>query len=186
MSSFVSTPADPGAVAEAAGRGVSPQPAANSGTTRVPSPVNEPNRAYLPGSAEREQLKARLRSMSAERIAIPLARGGREIRTGAVHQAVMPHDHRHVLADWHAANADDVVRAIAAAKDAAADWARWRWEDRAAVFLRGAALYPFHRQHGCVQQPVARRGRENRPLPHLSAPGRRNGRQGFHRRPPVG
>ncbi len=140
MSSFVSTPADPGAVAEAAGRGVSPQPAANSGTTRVPSPVNEPNRAYLPGSAEREQLKARLRSMSAERIAIPIVVGGREIRTGAVHQAVMPHDHRHVLADWHAAKTDDVVRAIAAAKDAAADWARWRWEDRAAVFLRAAEL----------------------------------------------
>src|SRR5689334_23280293 len=108
MSSFVSTTADPRTVAAAAGRGVATDVASISGTTRVPPPVNEPNRAYLPGSTEREQLKARLRSMSAERVEIPLVIGGHEIRTGDVHQAVMPHNHRHVLADWHAASADDV------------------------------------------------------------------------------
>src|SRR6267142_4990570 len=52
----------------------------------------------------------------------------------------MPHDHKHELADWHAAGAEHVREAIAAARRAARDWASWRWEDRAAVFLRAAEL----------------------------------------------
>jgi len=111
-----------------------------SGITRVPPPVNEPNLGYLPGSAERAALKARLKTMAGERIDIPVVIGGREIRTGRTQQAVMPHDHQHVLADWHAADAEHVHEAIAAAKRAACEWSRWRWEDRAAVFLRAAEL----------------------------------------------
>jgi len=111
-----------------------------AGITRVPPPVNEPNLAYLPGSPERAELKARLKAMAAERIDIPAVIGGREVRTGRTHQAVMPHDHQHVLADWHVADAEHVHEAVAAAKRAACDWSRWRWEDRAAVFLRAAEL----------------------------------------------
>ena len=69
-----------------------------AGSARVPPPVNEPIRGYLPGSAERAELKARLSSMAAEKVDIPVIIGGREIRTGKIVQAVMPHDHRHVLA----------------------------------------------------------------------------------------
>jgi 1-pyrroline-5-carboxylate dehydrogenase len=111
-----------------------------AGTARVPAPVNEPNLGYLPGSPERAALKERLKAMAAERIDIPVVIGGREIRTGRTHQAVMPHDHTHVLADWHAADREHVLEAIAASKRAAHDWASWRWEDRAAVFLRAAEL----------------------------------------------
>ena len=111
-----------------------------SSITRLPEPVNEPNLGYLPGSAERAALKARLKTMTGERIDIPVVIGGREIRTGRTQQAIMPHDHQHVLADWHAADAEHVHEAIAAAKRAACDWSRWRWEDRAAVFLRAAEL----------------------------------------------
>ena len=111
-----------------------------AGMTRVPPPVNEPNLAYLPGSPERVALKDRLKSMAAERIDIPVVIGGREIRTGRTHQAVMPHDHQHVLADWHAADPEHVHEAVAASKAAAREWASWRWEDRAAIFLRAAEL----------------------------------------------
>ena len=52
----------------------------------------------------------------------------------------MPHDHQHVLADWHAADPEHVHEAIAASKAAAREWASWRWEDRAAIFLRAAEL----------------------------------------------
>ena len=52
----------------------------------------------------------------------------------------MPHDHRHVLADWHAAQPEHVTQAIAAAKDAQREWASWPWQDRAAIFLRAAEL----------------------------------------------
>jgi 1-pyrroline-5-carboxylate dehydrogenase len=111
-----------------------------SGTRRVPAPVNEPVRNYAPGSPERASLKARLKEMAGERIEIPLIIGGEEIRTGETAQAVMPHNHHHVLADWHKASSQHVEKAIAAARAARTEWANWAWEDRAAVFLKAAEL----------------------------------------------
>jgi 1-pyrroline-5-carboxylate dehydrogenase len=111
-----------------------------AGTRRVPTPVNEPVRTYAPGSPERRAIKARLASMANERVDIPLIIGGEEIRTGKVKQAVMPHDYRHVLADWHCATETHVTQAIEAATEAHRDWSRWSWEDRAGVFLRAADL----------------------------------------------
>ncbi|MDQ3673013.1 MAG: aldehyde dehydrogenase family protein, partial [Gemmatimonadota bacterium] len=111
-----------------------------NGNRRVPAPVNEPIKSYAPGSAERVSLKDRLASMSGERVDIPLIIGGKEIRTGDLSQAVMPHNHRHVLADWHRATPANVDQAIGSALEAAKDWANWAWEDRAAVFLKAAEL----------------------------------------------
>jgi 1-pyrroline-5-carboxylate dehydrogenase len=106
----------------------------------VPPPVNEPVKSYAPGSPERKELKARLKSMTDERIEIPLVIGGKEVRTGEMVQATMPHDHAHVLADWHKASKAHVTMAIEAARRAQLEWANWPWEDRAAVFLRAAEL----------------------------------------------
>jgi 1-pyrroline-5-carboxylate dehydrogenase len=78
--------------------------------------------------------------MSQERVEIPLVIGGRDVRSGDQAQAVMPHDHRHVLADWHVASREHVHQAIEAAREARNEWAAWPWEDRAAVFLRAAEL----------------------------------------------
>src|SRR5678815_224872 len=77
--------------------------AAFAGVRRVPQPVNDPNRSYAPGSPERAELKARLKTMAAEKLDIPLVIGGREIRTGKTATSVMPHDHKHVLAEYHLA-----------------------------------------------------------------------------------
>ncbi len=111
-----------------------------NGTRRVPEPVNEPVRSYAPGSPERAALKARLKTMADERVDIPVIIGGREFRTGDTAQAVMPHDHAHVLADWHKATGEQVTKAIAAAREAQREWGSWSWEDRAAVFLKAAEL----------------------------------------------
>ena len=111
-----------------------------AGTPRVPGPQNDPNRAYLPGSPERAALKAKLAEMSAERLDIPVIIGGKEIRTGNMRQAVMPHDHAHVLADWHMAEREHVADAISAALAAKREWASWAWHERAAVFLRAAEM----------------------------------------------
>ena len=102
--------------------------------------VNDPNLTYLPGSPERAELKARLSSMASERIDIPLVVGGRDIRTGRLAQAVMPHDHHHVLADWHQAEPQHVEQAIAAAASARREWAASSLDERAAVLLRAAEL----------------------------------------------
>jgi 1-pyrroline-5-carboxylate dehydrogenase len=111
-----------------------------NGNRCVPPPVNEPVKSYAPGSPERAALKDRLQSMSGERIDIPLIIGGAEVHTGALAESVMPHNHRHVLAQWHRAGAENIHHAIGAAKEAAKDWANWPWEDRAAVFLKAAEL----------------------------------------------
>ena len=114
--------------------------AAWNGTRRVPAPVNDPVRSYAPGSPEKAELKARLQEMAAERLDIPLVIGGRELRTGRTATAVMPHDHGHILGDWHKAGPAEVEAAIAAAREAHREWSAWAWEDRVAVFLKAAEL----------------------------------------------
>jgi 1-pyrroline-5-carboxylate dehydrogenase len=106
----------------------------------IPQPVNDQNRTYLPGSLERAELKTRLAQMAGERIDIPLVIGGKAITTGNTQASVMPHNHRHVLGDWHAAEQSHVHQAIDAALGAAREWASWPLQDRAAVFLRAAEL----------------------------------------------
>ncbi|MBV9109967.1 MAG: L-glutamate gamma-semialdehyde dehydrogenase [Gemmatimonadetes bacterium] len=107
---------------------------------QVPLARNEPVLGYLPGSPERTELKAALKVMAAEEIEIPLIIGGREVRTGNTHTAVMPHDHGHVLATYHLAGEGEVRQAVDAALKAQREWAAWPWEDRLAVFLRAAEL----------------------------------------------
>src|SRR6187549_1967252 len=104
--------------------------AAFAGARRVPPPINDPNRTYAPGSPERAEIKARLKSMAAEKIDIPIVIGGREIRTGNTAQSVMPHDHSHVLAEYHIAGPEHVQQAIDAAAAARREWSGWPWEDR--------------------------------------------------------
>jgi 1-pyrroline-5-carboxylate dehydrogenase len=115
-------------------------PHAIAARRNVPRPVNDPNLSYAPGSAERRELKARLKTMAAERIEIPIVIGGREVRTGNLDRAVMPHRHAHVLADYHKAGAAEARQAIEAATAAQKEWGAWPFEDRAAVFLRAAEL----------------------------------------------
>jgi 1-pyrroline-5-carboxylate dehydrogenase len=114
--------------------------AAFAGVRRVPQPVNEPNKSYAPGSPERAELKARLKAMATKKVDIPMIIGGREVRTGHTHKAVMPHSHGHVLAEYHAAGPEHIQQAIAASNAARREWAAWPWEDRAAVLLRAAEL----------------------------------------------
>ena len=108
--------------------------------SQVPTPVNEEVLSYAPGTPERRQLQTTLDRMASDQIEIPIIIGGDEFRTGDIADAVMPHAHSHVLAHWHRAGANEVRRAVENARDSQAEWASWRWEDRAAVFLRAADL----------------------------------------------
>jgi 1-pyrroline-5-carboxylate dehydrogenase len=110
------------------------------GIFRPPKPKNEPVRDYAPGSPERAELKQRLADMERERLEIPLVIGGKDVTTGDLAEAVMPHRKDHVLADVHQGGPAEVDRAIRASAEAWEDWSRMPWEERAAVFLRAAEL----------------------------------------------
>ena len=107
---------------------------------RVPTPSNEPNLAYAPGSPERSALKAALQRLASERIDIPLVIGGKEIRTGATQPLAMPHQHQHVLATYHQADAAVATRAVEAAMAVRRSWAEMPFHDRAAIFLKAADI----------------------------------------------
>jgi 1-pyrroline-5-carboxylate dehydrogenase len=112
----------------------------NNAIFKVPMPFNEPVYEFAPGSAERAKLKAALDDIAGKRIEIPLIIGGKEVRTGKLGQVVMPHDHQHVLADYHQAGEVEIEQAIDAAMAAKPAWAALRWEERVAIFLKAADL----------------------------------------------
>ncbi len=118
-----------------------------SGTSNIPRPRNEPVLSYAPGSPERAALKATLGSVGGERPEIPVVVGGKAIRTGKTHDVVSPHCHQRVLAKGHEADTATIEAAVKSAVEAQRDWGHWRFEDRAAVFLKAADLLATtHRQ----------------------------------------
>ncbi|WP_020675188.1 L-glutamate gamma-semialdehyde dehydrogenase [Geopsychrobacter electrodiphilus] len=112
----------------------------NNAVFKVPVPTNEPIYSYAPGTLERARLKAALAEIASKKIEIPLILGGKEVRTGKLGQVVMPHDHKHVLAEYHMAGEAEIKLAIDLAMKAKPAWEALRWEERAAIFLKAAEL----------------------------------------------
>jgi 1-pyrroline-5-carboxylate dehydrogenase len=111
-----------------------------SGIANIPRPHNESVLSYAPGTAERAALKSALASLGGERPDISAVVGGREIRSGKTQDVTSPHCHGRVLAKLHQADQPTIDAAVASAVDAQRDWAQWRFEDRAAVFLKAADM----------------------------------------------
>ncbi len=111
-----------------------------SGKLRVPTAFNEPVLDYRPGSPERVEIEAKLKETAGQVVDIPLIIGGEEIRTGDTADVVMPHDHGHVLANYHKAGPEEIKKAIAASQEAHKEWAAWPWEDRVSVMLKAGEL----------------------------------------------
>jgi len=106
----------------------------------VPHPINEPVRAYEPGSPYRASLKKVLAAMASERIEIPNVIGGKDVRTGQKKTVVMPHSHKEVLGEFYWAGAQELNQAVDAALKAKPMWEAMAWQDRAAIFLKAAEL----------------------------------------------
>ncbi|MFO0657534.1 MAG: hypothetical protein U0787_21000 [Polyangia bacterium] len=106
---------------------------------RYGEPKNEPVFGYLPGSAERNALKAELAKMGGASVDVPLYIGGEQVRTGRTRNIVTPHSHRRSLGVFHRGGSSHVEQAIAQALAAQADWAALPWQQRA-VNLKAADL----------------------------------------------
>ncbi|WDZ91785.1 L-glutamate gamma-semialdehyde dehydrogenase [Nocardiopsis sp. HUAS JQ3] len=109
--------------------------------TNVPLPQNEPVLSYAPGSAEREELVAKLEELGSRSIDLPMRIGG-ESRMGGGEpiDVVQPHRHAAVLGTMRNATREDARDAVAAAKAAAPAWRAMSFDDRAAILLRAAEL----------------------------------------------
>ncbi|WP_192822004.1 L-glutamate gamma-semialdehyde dehydrogenase [Rufibacter sp. LB8] len=111
-----------------------------NGYFNVPIPVNEPVKSYAPGSPERKELQATYKAMRDQKMDIPMYIGSEEVRTGKTKTISPPHDHTHVLGQFHEGDANHVQQAIDAALAARENWANMPWESRAAIFLKAADL----------------------------------------------
>lgn len=103
-------------------------------------PKNEPILEYRPGSCEKKELKAKIEEMKSQKIEIPLIIGGKEVKTGNMGKCVIPHDHGHVLAEFHKAGEKEIKMAIDAAMEAKAKWSALSWVDRVSIFKKAAKL----------------------------------------------
>lgn len=110
------------------------------GRSKIPTPVNEPVRAYSPGSPERARIQAELKAQASRELEVPLRINGKQVRTGNTAKMVMPHDHQKSLGVFHQAGEAEVASAIAAAQAAKPGWSNMPMEDRCGIFLRAAAL----------------------------------------------
>ena len=112
----------------------------SDGLFQVPPPRNEPVLSYGPDDARTRSLAAELARQADTVVEIPCVVGGERIFTGNIVEVRNPSDHAQVIARAHLPTPELVERAIATAMAAQADWAGLAWQDRAAVFLRAAAL----------------------------------------------
>lgn len=110
------------------------------GTFSYPLPANEPVLNYGPGSPEKVRLKSVLAELKSQTIEVPMIIGGKEVRSGDVHEMRPPHERNHLLGTYHAVRTQDAQAAVDAALAAKADWALMSWEARAAIFLKAADL----------------------------------------------
>ena len=110
------------------------------GTFSYPLPANEPVLSYAPGSAEKLALKKALKELKSQTIDVPMYIGGKEVRTGRLSDIRPPHEHGHLLGQFHMGEEKHVKQAIEAALDARESWSQTSWEQRAHIFLKAADL----------------------------------------------
>ncbi len=110
-------------------------------TTTPPTPVNEPNLTYAPGTGEREELLREIERLEATEHPMPAHIGGeRRAGGGTAIRVVQPHDHAHVLGTISNATAADARDAVTAATEAAPEWRRMSLDARCAILLKAADL----------------------------------------------
>tara|TARA_B100000795_G_scaffold85074_1_gene61780 strand:+ start:933 stop:2558 length:1626 start_codon:yes stop_codon:yes gene_type:complete len=110
------------------------------GFFQVPIASCEPVQSFAPGSSEREATTAEYAKMMSEVIDIPMYIGSEEVRTNDLAAMTPPHQHQHVVGNYHKGNASHAKKAVEAALAAKEDWANMKWEHRASIFLKAADL----------------------------------------------
>ena len=110
------------------------------GFFNVPIAVNEPVKSYAPGSPEREAVAEAYKTMFNSKTEVPMYINGKDVKTGNTRTMSPPHDHKHIVGEYHLAERSHVNQAIATALEARKTWSQLPWEQRAGIFLKAAEL----------------------------------------------
>ncbi len=110
------------------------------GFFNVPVAVNEPVKGYAPGSPERESVSQQYKAYFNGSVDVPMYIGNEEVRTGNTRNMTPPHDHQHIVGQYHIGDKNHAQKAIDSALEARVKWSQMPWEQRAAIFLRAAEL----------------------------------------------
>lgn len=112
----------------------------SKGFFEVPVAINEPVKSYAPGSPEREEVLNSYKELYNSKINVPIYINGEKIETGNTKPMSPPHDHQHILGEYHLAEKSHIDSAISTALEARKKWSKMPWEHRAAIFLKAAEL----------------------------------------------
>jgi 1-pyrroline-5-carboxylate dehydrogenase len=112
----------------------------SKGFFKVPVAINEPVRAYEPGSKHRDEVIASYNKMFNSNIDIPFYINGKNITTNNHKLISPPHDHKHIVGKYFLAEKTHVDKAISGCLSAREKWANLPWEQRSAIFLKAAEL----------------------------------------------
>ena len=110
------------------------------GFFQVPTAINEPIKSYSPGSPERKEVLDQYKAYFNGNEDIPFYIGNQEIRTGNTKPISPPHDHKHIVGQYHLAEKKHVDQAIENALESRKAWANLTWEQRSAIFMKAAEL----------------------------------------------
>ena len=110
------------------------------GFFQVPIALNDEIKSYAPGSPERAEVAAAYKALFNAHTDVPMFINGEEVRTGNTRTMSPPHDHKHIVGEYHLAEKKHIDAAISGALKARTEWADLPWEQRAGVFLKAAEL----------------------------------------------
>jgi 1-pyrroline-5-carboxylate dehydrogenase len=74
------------------------------------------------------------------KVEVPMYINGKDVKTGNTRRMSPPHDHQHVVGDYHIAEKKHIEKAISTALEARQSWSQMPWEQRAGIFLKAAEL----------------------------------------------
>lgn len=112
----------------------------SKGHFNIPKAYNEVIKTFAKNTAERELVLKQYKNYNSHVADIPMYIGSEEIRTNNTTTISPPHDHKHIIGQYHLAEKKHVKKAIQASLEAKDAWANMPWEHRAAIFLKLADL----------------------------------------------